>query len=99
MSAFLRPEWLALFPFLVFAGWRWPALGWRRPLRAACLSLLTLCLAGARWPGSGGVDLWVLVDRSASARELIVPRLAELELLLQRSKGRADRLFLSLIHI
>ena len=45
-------------------------------------------------PGRGrGLDLWVLVDRSPSARELLEPKLEEMEALLERSQSSSDRLF------
>jgi len=63
-------------------------------LRALALLLLGLVLAGPRLGGtSEGLDLWVLSDLSASAREILVPRLPELEGLLEDARARNDRLF------
>jgi uncharacterized membrane protein len=87
------PEWLALAPFVVFAAWRWRTLGAWHVLRMSALLLLVLALAEPQWPRGGkGTDLWVLVDRSASARDLIEPRRAEIESLLARARGADDRL-------
>jgi hypothetical protein len=87
-------EWLALVPFLLFAAWRWLGLGLRRPLRLVCLLLLVLTLAEpALRRGGNGIDVWLLVDRSASARDRIEPRRREIETLLERSRSASDRLF------
>jgi len=96
VSAFFHaPEWLALLPFLGFAAWRWRGLGAWQALRLACLALLVLALAEPQWPRGGrGTDLWVLVDGSASARDLIEPRRGEIETLLTRARGADDKLFL-----
>jgi hypothetical protein len=96
MIRFGAPEWLALLPFLLFAAWRWRGLGFGldRPLRLPCLLLLVLALAEPTLRRGGhGIDVWLLVDRSASARDRIEPRRAEIETLLDRSRGGADRLF------
>jgi uncharacterized membrane protein len=90
---FHAPEWLVLLPFLAFAAWRWRGLGAWHGLRLACLGLLVLAAAEPQWPRGGrGTDLWVLVDGSASARDLIEPRRAEIEALLARSRGADDKL-------
>lgn len=87
------PEWLALLPFLAFAAWRWRRLGLWSPVRMGCLALLLLCLAQPRLPrGRPGLDVWLLVDRSASARDLVEPRRAEVEALLERARGGDDLL-------
>ncbi|MDX2227594.1 MAG: VWA domain-containing protein [Verrucomicrobiae bacterium] len=88
------PEYLVLLPLLAFMAWRWPWLRLLHPLRALCLLLLVLCLCQpkARLFGSG-LDLWVLVDRSASAASALQPRLTEWEKILERSKGTDDRVF------
>ncbi len=88
------PRWLLLLPVLVAAAWVWRPLGLRRPLRFLCLGLLVLVLAEPRSRGlAPGLDLWVVVDRSASARGLIAPRIDEIESLLRKSAGSHDRLF------
>ena len=91
--AFDAPEWVALVPFLVFAAWRWRVLGLWSPLRLGCLALVVLVLAQPRVARGGrGLDVWLLLDRSASARDLVEPRRAEIEALLARSKGGDDAL-------
>jgi uncharacterized membrane protein len=88
------PEWLLLLPALAFVAWYWRGPRLYRPLRALALLLAVLALARPRLVGkSDGLDLWVLADRSASARDLLVPRLSEIETLLERSRSRDDRLF------
>lgn len=90
---FLSPEWLILVPILIFIGWRWPRLGLRLPRRVICLSLLVFLLIQPEIRQTGkGLDLWVLVDRSASAQETMSQQLSEWEGLLERSKGKDDRM-------
>ncbi len=89
----LAPEWLLLLPALIAAGWFWRGLAFHRPLRAFALLLLVLMAAQPETRRFGdGLDLWVLVDQSDSATELLAPRLSEWETLLNRSKGPDDRL-------
>ena len=88
-----NPEWLALLPTLLVAGWLLPRLGMFKPLRLALLVLLTLTLARPQWRRiSEGVDLWVLVDGSVSAEEPMSAQLQELDKLLENSRGSNDRL-------
>ncbi len=79
MIGFAAPEWLLLLPALAFAAWWWPALPLRRAGRVLVLVLLVLALARPYRTSGGGVDLWVLVDRSASAADRVESRRAELE--------------------
>ncbi len=52
------------------------------------------CWRGRRCGASSdGLDLWVLVDQSDSATDLLRPRLPEWETILEKSKGASDRLF------
>ncbi len=90
---FASPEWLLLLPALLAAGWFWRGLRLERPLRTLALLLLVLIAAGPETRRfDDGLDLWVLVDRSDSASDLLGPKLPEWETLLMRSKGAADRL-------
>lgn len=92
---FAAPEWFLLVPVLLFGAWRWPGLRLLAPRRAALALLLLLVLVQPEIRRIGpGLDLWVLVDRSASAAEAIEPRRAEMEGLIQRAKGPEDRLHL-----
>ncbi|MCA1962335.1 MAG: VWA domain-containing protein [Prosthecobacter sp.] len=89
-----HPEWLALFPALLMAGWLLPRLGlWKLP-RMLLIALVTLALAGPHWRRlQDGIDLWVLLDRSASAEEPMAQALPEWERLLEKHRGPNDRLF------
>ena len=88
---FASPEWLILLPLIAIIGWRWPHLGFRRPLRSALLALLLLALVRPELRlHTSGLDLWVLADRSASAEETVARGLPEIRALLQRSKGAQD---------
>ena len=90
--SFASPAWLLLVPLLALAGWRWPALRLQEPLRALALLALTLALAGLRIGGAAGRDVWVLVDRSASAAAAWDRVGGEWESLLAQGHGRDDRL-------
>ncbi|MDZ4742626.1 MAG: VWA domain-containing protein [Verrucomicrobiota bacterium] len=88
------PEWLILIPILIFIGWRWPVLGLRLPRRAICVGLLVLLLVQPEMRRTGrGLDLWVLVDQSASTQEVMAKNLGEWQSLLSRSKGSDDHLY------
>jgi len=86
------PEWFILLPALAFLAWRWPRLGLRRPLRLAAALLAVLLLSNPRWPTRhGGLDLWVLLDRSESTEDLVDRNLPEWRSLLEQYRpGRRD---------
>ncbi|MEM0967748.1 MAG: VWA domain-containing protein [Verrucomicrobiota bacterium] len=88
------PQWFLLIPIIGIIGWKWPALRLHHPLRFLCLLLLVLLLvdprAGRLLPG---MDLWVLLDRSASAKEQTDASWGEWESLLRAAKpSSASRL-------
>jgi hypothetical protein len=86
------PEWLLLLPVLALGAWR-GASKLRRVPRLACLGALVLALSEPRLEKGGrGLDVWLLVDRSASARDLVEPRRAEVEAILERTRGSNDTL-------
>lgn len=90
---FVAPHFFILVPLLVAVGWQWRALGLDRPLRAACLALVVLLLAGPQIERQGaGLDVWLLVDRSDSTAQTLAGRLTEWETILTTSKGADDRL-------
>jgi hypothetical protein len=88
------PEWLAVLPVVLVAGWFFPRLGlWRplRPLRLWCLLLLSLLLADPviqRF--KEGLDLWVLHDHSESMEERTVQSRGEWTKLLEGSRRSSD---------
>lgn len=90
------PQFLLLIPVWLLLGWRFPALGLRNPLRLLLLGLLTLLLCEPRAQRkSGGLDLWVLLDRSRSAGDLVDAGEGEWTALLERSRpGERDRIHL-----
>lgn len=91
--SFGAPEWFFVLPALAIAAWRWRGLRWHEPLRAAGLALLVLAMAEPRLRlASAGLDLWVLVDRSDSAAGAMAAQGRELETILERSRGRDDRI-------
>lgn len=94
MLRFAAPQWFLLLPVFVLAGWWLRRARLWLPLRAGCVVLLVVFLAGPEVRrSSAGLDLWVLVDRSASAAEGLEPRRGEIEGLLEANKGRDDRIF------
>lgn len=94
MIRFVDPQWFLLVPILAFLGWVWPRLELHRPRRAACLALLVLAMVRPEIRELGrGLDLWVLVDRSASAADAMARRLDEWQAILEKSKGADDRIF------
>ncbi|MCB1066334.1 MAG: VWA domain-containing protein, partial [Verrucomicrobiae bacterium] len=67
--------------------WYFRRLELWRPLRAAGLLFLTLALADPQIRRlADGMDLWVLVDRSASAEEIVAQNVEEWKRLLDRSR-------------
>src|SRR4051812_43497056 len=90
---FGAPEYFFLLPALAAAAWRWRGLQLREPLRAAALVVLVLALVDPRLQrASGGLDLWVLADRSDSAAAAMALQSREIETILERARGRDDRL-------
>ena len=90
---FVSPHWFLLVPALALAGWYWRGLRLERPLLAACLLLAVILLAEPRMRLQGdGLDLWVLVDQSESGWDDLAPRLAEMETILDKSRGIDDRI-------
>jgi hypothetical protein len=90
----LHPEWLLLIPLLAAAGWFWRGMALHKPLRMLCVLLVSVLLAQPQIRRqSDGLDLWVLVDQSDSAKDLLLPKLQEWETILDKSKGTADRLY------
>lgn len=93
MMRFLTPEWAILAPLLIVLALAWRRLRLHQPLRAICAVLLVLAFMQPQLRRLGkGLDLWVLVDRSASAADGMAARLREWETLLERSKSAADRI-------
>ena len=89
---FAAPEWFFLLPALAAAAWRWRGLRLHEPLRALLLIGLVVALAEPRLRlASAGLDLWVLADRSDSASAAMGAQAQEIEAILERSRGREDR--------
>lgn len=81
------PEWLLLIPALAFVGWRWRGLGLQRPRRALVLLGIIALLTDPMLPSRrGGMDLWVLLDRSASTEDLVDRGLREWQTLLEKAR-------------
>jgi hypothetical protein len=91
---FGAPEWFFLLPALAVAAWRWRGLRLHEPLRAAAIITLVFVLTDPRLRlASTGLDLWVLADRSDSAAAAMATQSREIETILDRARGRDDRLF------
>ncbi|CAN5515576.1 VWA domain-containing protein [soil metagenome] len=94
MLRLAAPQWLLLLPIFGLLAWWLPRARLRRPLRAACLLLMVLFLARPEIRRTAtGLDLWVLMDRSASAQDSVEPRRTELERLIEAGKGPNDHLY------
>lgn len=93
--SFAAPQFLILLPVLALLGWIFRKTEIWRPLRLILLVLLVLSLCDPHiLLKRGGMDLWVLLDRSLSARELVESGEDEWRSLLERSKpGRDNRIF------
>jgi hypothetical protein len=92
---FSAPEWFFLLPALAVLGWRARSLRLHEPVRALALLALVLALADPRARmGGGGLDLWVLMDRSDSIAAEAQGQAAEVEAILRRSQKRDDRVFM-----
>jgi hypothetical protein len=84
---FEQPMWVILVSVLVLAGWLWPWLGFRRPLRMAALVLLIVVLMRPSIRvRQGGMELWALMDRSASAAVMEMRQGDEILQLLERER-------------
>ncbi|MCB1229999.1 MAG: VWA domain-containing protein [Verrucomicrobiae bacterium] len=91
---FASPQFFILLPLLAVIGWYFRRLELWRPLRAAGLLLLVFALANPQIRRlADGMDLWVLIDRSASAEEIVARNIEEWKRLLDRSRPSSkDRL-------
>ncbi|HEY5953327.1 MAG TPA: VWA domain-containing protein, partial [Terrimicrobiaceae bacterium] len=94
MLRLAAPQWLLLLPVLAALDWQIPRLRLWEPLRAACAILLVVCLARPEVRHvPAGMDLWVLVDRSDSAKESVEMRRVEMERILEANRTATDKLF------
>lgn len=91
---FSSPQWFLLLPVFAVIGWYFRRLELWRPRRIILLSLLTLILVDPRIKRlKDGLDLWVLIDRSASAETLVDQNIDEWRRLLEKSRpSKADTL-------
>lgn len=94
MAGFNAPHWLLLTVPLAAAGWYWRSWKLWLPRRALALTLVVLILADPHALRSiRGMDLWVLLDRSASAAAITESSWAEWRRLLEDAKpGSGHRL-------
>jgi len=85
------PQFLFLIPLLFLAGWLFPRLALWRPLRVLLLLVLVVALCDPQIRlVRGGIDLWMLMDRSASARDMVDAGEDEWRSLLERSRPGSD---------
>ncbi len=93
---FGSPQFFFLLPLLLLVGWIFRRLELWRPLRVILLVLFTVILCDPQVVlKTGGIDLWVLLDRSRSAQELVDAGEQEWRTLLERSRpGDNHRLHL-----
>lgn len=93
--SFAAPQFLILIPVLAILGWIFRKTEIWRPLRLLLLGLLVAALCDPHiLLKRGGMDLWVLLDRSLSANEMVEAGEHEWRSLLERSKpSRDNRIF------
>ncbi|MFN0130583.1 MAG: VWA domain-containing protein [Verrucomicrobiales bacterium] len=88
---FRSPEWLAVLPIALVAGWWVRRLGLYRPLRLLCLVLITIILMQPQIRRfENGLDLLILLDRSASTEDLVDKGLPEWRQLLEAGRQSVD---------
>ncbi len=84
---FAAPQFFILIPFLIVAGYYFRRLELWKPLRIAALAVIVIALADPQVKRSKkGMDLWVLVDRSASAETMVAQNFEEWKRLLVNSR-------------
>lgn len=89
--SFASPHFFLLLPLLFLAGWLLRRLQLWRPLRVLLMVLLVIAICDPLIKlKRGGMDLWVLLDRSASAREMVDAGEREWKSLLENSKPGSD---------
>lgn len=89
--SFASPHFFLLLPLLVLAGWLLRRLQLWRPLRVLLMVLLVIAICDPLIKlKRGGMDLWVLLDRSASARDMVDAGEREWKSLLENSKPGSD---------
>jgi hypothetical protein len=94
MLRLAAPQWLLLLPALAALAWQLPRMRLWQPMRAACAVLLVLCLVRPEVRRvTSGQDLWVLIDRSASAQETVEPRRNEMERILEANRKATNRIY------
>ncbi|MDF1751198.1 MAG: VWA domain-containing protein [Verrucomicrobiales bacterium] len=93
--SFGSPQFFLLIPLLLVLGWYFRRMELWKPLRVLILLLVVILLADpSTLRKQLGMDLWVLIDRSLSARDVVDRDVEEWKTLLERSRpGRHDRLF------
>lgn len=91
---FGAPQFFLLIPLLILIGWIFRNLQLWKPLRALLLLVLVVALCDPRAIlKSSGIALWVLLDRSKSAQDLVDPSEYEWRTLLEQSRpGESDSL-------
>lgn len=84
---FGSPQFFILLPLLLLVAWIFRRLELWRPLRVILLVLITVILCNPQMVlKTGGIDLWVLLDRSRSAQDLVDAGEPEWRTLLERSR-------------
>jgi uncharacterized membrane protein len=90
-SLTFHATWLLLLPVFAFLAWRCPRLGLLRPARGLAVLALVVLLCDPGFPSRrGGMDLWVLLDRSVSTADITDRQSSEWRTLLEdaRPSGR-----------
>lgn len=89
--SFASPQFFFLIPILILLGWVFRSTQLWRPLRILLLLLLVAAICNPLvLLKTGGMDLWVLMDRSLSSRDLVERNEEEWKSLLDRSRPSRD---------
>ena len=89
----LAPEWLFLLPILAVLGWKFPKWSFHAPVRVLALLVFVLTLAHPVVNrGSSQLDLWVMIDQSASANGIPEASSREIQSILEHSAKSGDRI-------
>ncbi|MFK5923411.1 MAG: vWA domain-containing protein [Verrucomicrobiota bacterium] len=88
---FLAPQWFLLLPVFAVIGWYFRSLHLWQSRRVIILILITLILTHPQIKRlKDGLDLWVLIDRSASAEKMVDQNIDEWRRLLEKSRPSED---------
>ncbi len=94
MIEFNDPWWLLLFPIALLTSYYLKSAFFLKPLRIVIFACILLALTEPKIKLSqSGTDLYILLDRSASAKAMVENHWEEMNTLLTKSKSSRDNLY------